>query len=214
MNRILAILLLFISCNEKQPNKQEHEVSKNSKAVKVQLIDSLGTITLSVPLRYDTNFSWVHYSDCGKPCDMQKYRFQPKEFPIIKESGWIWSDKPMDSVDRFTISHTKFFPFHDGDTGKNLIRHDHLKEEMLSKTPNLPIVFDTIERIYDRYFSIIAFEKSDSLQFKKVLAVTTIKGNEVKFEYQLSSKRNDSITRNFIKNSIELLRSIKISKGP
>lgn len=213
MNRILAILILFVSCNDAQSDRALHETSKNSKAVRVQLIDSLGTIMLSIPIRYDTSFSWVHYSDCGKPCDEQKYRFQPKELPIVKESGWIWSEKPMDSIDRFTISHTKYFPFHNGDTTKNLIRHNHLKEQLLSTSPGLPIIFDTIEKIYDRYYSIMAMEKSDSLQFKKVLAVTTIRGNEIKFEYQLSSKRNDSVTKNFIRNSIELLRTIRISKG-
>jgi hypothetical protein len=157
---IFLFLLLFISCNDIVKGKDNHQLTEDSKAVQVQLIDSLGIIALSVPLQYDTSFSWIHYSDCGKPCDEQKYRFQPKVFPVLKETGWIW-DEPKDSIERFTISHTLYFPFHEGDTAKNLERHSRLKESLFSNQDKLSIVFDTVQKINDRYFSIIAMEKSD-----------------------------------------------------
>lgn len=214
MNRILAtaILMLFISCHDVSTDKDVNQLPENLKTVQVQLIDSLGVVTLFLPIRYDTNFSWVHYSDCGKPCDEQKYRFQPKELRVIKESGWIWSE-PKDSVERLTISHTMNFPFHDGDTAKNVIRHNHIKEQLISNPQNPPIVFDTIQKINDRYYSIIVMEKPNSIQSKKILAVTTIKSNEIKFLYELVTAKNDSIARNFIKNSIDLIKTIHISKG-
>ncbi len=56
-------------------------------------------------------------------------------------------------------------------------------------------------------------ENSDTLYLKKVLAVTTIKSNEIKFEYELSTKKNDSIAKNFIKNSINLIKTCRIGKG-
>ena len=213
MNRLFTLLVLFISCNYAPPDKRLPETLSSTKTVNVELIDSLGTITLSIPKKYDTSFSWVQYSDCGKPCDKQKYRFQPKYLPIVKESGWMWADNPSDSIDQFTISHSKYFPFHDGDTAKNLIRYNNFKEVLLTKSPGFSIVFDTIEKINDRYYSIIAMEKSDSLILKKVSALTTIKGNEIKFDYYLSSKRNSPSATNFIRNSIELVRTIRISKG-
>ncbi|MFZ4772227.1 MAG: hypothetical protein ACOYLO_18730, partial [Ferruginibacter sp.] len=184
MNRLFIIILatFFISCNDVAEKKGTYLLPDNSKALKVQLLDSLGIINFSVPPRYDTSFSWIHYSDCGKPCDEQKYRFQPKELFLLKESGWIWTE-PKDSIDRFTISHTLDYPFHDGDTAKNIVRHNHLKEQLKSNPQNPPINFDTIQKINDRYFSIITMEKSDTVQVKKVLAVTTIKSNLIKFQY-------------------------------
>jgi hypothetical protein len=214
MNRLFIIILatFFISCNDVAEKKGTYLLPDNSKALKVQLLDSLGIINFSVPPRYDTSFSWIHYSDCGKPCDEQKYRFQPKELFLLKESGWIWTE-PKDSIDRFTISHTLDYPFHDGDTAKNIVRHNHLKEQLKSNPQNPPINFDTIQKINDRYFSIITMEKSDTVQVKKVLAVTTIKSNLIKFQYELLTRKNDSISKNFIKNSLNLIKTIRISKG-
>lgn len=215
MNRLLIIITLFfiLACNDTSLNKNHAQMKGASKPVQVQLVDSLGVVTFSIPMKYDTSVSWVHYSDCGKPCDEQKYRFQPKALPVLKESGWIW-DEAKDSIERFTISHTLYIPFHEGDTAKNFGRHSHLMEQLLSNPDNPPIVFDTIQRINDRYYSIIAMDKSDSVKAKKtVLAITTIKGNEIKFQYELLTKSNDSINKDFIKTSIELLKTIRISKG-
>lgn len=215
MKRLLIASILFsvLACNDVSSDKSHAQITEDFKSVQMQLIDSLGMITFSVPIKYDTSFSWVHYSDCGKPCDEQKYRFQPKTLPMFKESGWIW-DEAKDSVERFTISHTMYIPFREGDTAKNFGRHSHLKEQLLSN-PDMPsIVFDTIQRINDRYYSVIAMEKTDSSKIRAtVLAITTIKGNEIKFQYELLTTPNDSTNKDFIKNSMELLKTIRISNG-
>jgi hypothetical protein len=129
---IIILAILLVSCNNIAEKKSITQPPENSKSIEVQLVDSLGIINLSVPLRYDTSFSWVHHSDCGKPCDEQKYRFQSKELPITKETGWIWLGKPKDSIDRFTISHSGYFPFHDGDTTKNIVSHNQMKVQLKS----------------------------------------------------------------------------------
>jgi hypothetical protein len=133
MNRslIAIVTVFFLSCNNKIDKKGHYQFPENSKNVQLQLIDSLGVITLSVPIRYDTNFSWIHYSDCGKPCDEQKYRYQPSILRITKESGWIWLGEPKDSVESFTISHKRHFPFNDGDTSRNIVRHNHIKTQLV-----------------------------------------------------------------------------------
>lgn len=215
MNRLFIIMSLsfFVSCNEISKDRNTYQLPANSKIVTVHLIDSLGIITLSIPIRYDTSFSWIDYSDCGKPCNEQKYRFQPKALRITKESGFLWLGEPADSIDQLTISHTMDFPFHDGDTAKNLIRHNHLKEQLISNSQNPPIVFDTIQKINDRYFSIFEMEKSDTLESKQVLAITTIKNNIIKFQYKLLTSKDDSMSKNFIKSSIGLIKTIRINKG-
>ncbi|MFZ1527277.1 MAG: hypothetical protein WAT19_00875 [Ferruginibacter sp.] len=214
MKQLLIIIFLFcfIACNTVENQNEIKMRPEDSNPVQILLIDSLGMIEFSLPLRYDTSFSWVHYSDCGKACNEQKYRFQSKQLPLIKESGWIW-EVPKDSIDRFTISHTLDFPFHDGDTTKSVIRHNHLKEELLSDQTIPPIIFDTIQRINDRYYSIFVMEKSNTIQSKKVLAVTTIKSNLVKFQYELMARENDTIAKSFIEKSIDLIKTIRIGKG-
>ena len=209
----IAISVVIASCNDTSKDGSLQASPESSKTVQLKLIDSLGAITLSIPLRYDTSFSWVHRSDCGKPCDEQKYRFQPKTLPITKESGWVWLGELKDSIDRLTISHTGYFPFHDGDTAKDLVRHSHLKEELLADPNNPAIIFDTIQKINDRYYSIFAMDKADSQQVKKVFAVTTIRNNEIRFQYELLNKKNDSIAKDFIRKSIELLKTIHIERG-
>lgn len=47
----------------------------------------------------------------------------------------------------------------------------------------------------------------------RVLAVTTIKGNAIWFQYELLTKKDDAESRAFIKNSLELIRTIRIAKG-
>jgi hypothetical protein len=206
-------LLLFASCKEVTEKVGTRLVPENSRIVHITLIDTLGTVILSVPIRYDTFFSWIDHSDCGKPCDIQKYRYQPKGLRITKESGFLWLGEPKDSVDRFTLSHLEEFPFHNGDTAKDFVRHEHLKSELMSNPGNPPIIFDTIEKINDRYYSIFAMQRSDSILCKRVLAVTTIKGNLVRFQYDLLRTKADSIESNFIKKAIELIRTIRIDNG-
>lgn len=137
----------------------------------------------------DTFFSWVDHSDCGKPCDIQKYRYQSKGLRITKESGFLWVGEPKNSVDRFTLSHSEDFPFYSGDTAKDFVRHGHLRSELTSNPANPPIIFDTVEKINDRYYSIFAMQRSDTIRCKRVLAVTTIKGNLVRFQYDLPTTK-------------------------
>src|SRR5579863_5725161 len=90
--------------------------------ISVKLVDSLGKVTITLPLRYDTSFSWTDYSDCGKPCDKIKYRLQPKTLRIKKETGMYMRRKPKDSIERFTISHAGYFPFHDSTDSTDILR--------------------------------------------------------------------------------------------
>lgn len=209
---LLISITSILSCVNVSTDSNGYDFPNESKHIQLSLIDSLGTVSFSVPIRYDTSFHWIHYSDCGKPCDVQKYRYQSTALPSIKENGWI-SSVPKDSVDRLTISHTLFFPFHDGDTAKNEHRMTALKQRLTDEPFSPPIVFDTIEKINDRYCYIVVMETSDSIQSKKVVAMTTIKNNEITFSYELKTATIDTIARNFITNSIDLIRTIRMQKG-
>jgi hypothetical protein len=208
--KILISLFIIVACNAPSVNEQRTE---SSRRIQIRLIDSLGLLTLSVPARYDTVFSWVNHSDCGKPCDEQEYRCQPKALAITKESGFFWRGEPKDSVDRFTVSHSSDMRYRADDFAMDSLRHKNLKLQIVNNSDNSVIAYDTIEKIGDRYFSIFVTQKSDTIHNIRVLAVTTIKGNEIKFRYDLLSKNGDQVEKSFIKNSLDLIRTIRISKS-
>ena len=205
--------LFFVACNDNFKTAKSQSSIANSKIVQVQLADSLGYITFSIPNRYDTTFSWTHHSDCGKPCDIIKYRWQPKTLRVNKESGFMWYE-PTDSIEQFTISHSGDFPFHSNiDSGIMFKLHPQIKANAKSQ---YIVSFDTVQKIGDRYFSIIVVNSYDTLKnkyLKKVFAETSIKGNAIYFNYDLLTTKKDSINDNFIENSKKNLKTIKISNG-
>lgn len=205
----LAIIsvLLFSCTNASLEDRQHGGLNR----IEVQLIDSFGVITFDSPRRYDTSFSWTHYSDCNT-CHEQKYRFQSKINPIIKESGWL-VDIPKDSVERFTISHKRYYPFHESDTMKDLASHNNFKRELSFKRRYMKMISDTIYRINDRYFSVFELENADTTNRKEVVALTTINGNYINFSCELVSGKRGSTEHDFFKNSINLINSIVIQNN-
>ena len=153
----------------------------------IKLIDSFGSVTIQLPARYDTNFSWTHFSDCGSLCDRIKYRFQPKFLPINKESGWMWFDL-KDSIESFTIVHSGYFySFHQKpDTSHFWKIHEQQKESLIKHPDSYKIKSDTIEKIDNHNFSIFTIDLYDSVKLlytKKVIASTYIKSNAVEFNF-------------------------------
>jgi hypothetical protein len=217
MRLFLSILLVsfFIACNTISKVDPIIPSPENSRMQIIKLVDSLGSVTISLPSRYDTNFTWTHHSDCGSSCDKVKYRFQPKSLPISKESGWMWFDL-KDSIERFTVIHSGYiYPFNgNSDTTVLHTSHRYQKEALLSQPGTYKIKSDTIEKIGDHYFSIFMIDLYDSVKFqysKKLLATTYIKSNGIEFNFELLTKQKDSLKDNFLGYSIFFLRTIKIS---
>ena len=214
---------ILVSCDSnKTPSTQVDNLFVNSKAYALTLPDSLGSVELLIPTRYDTFFKWTHFSDCTG-CGWKKYRFQPKTFPIFKESGWLWYDL-ADSVDRLTIAHSDYtektgwrINYRDTSAQKTIqVRHNMLLEMAKTNQVMRYVTSDTVQQINGAWYSIIAGENYDStskVYAKFVVGTSEIRFNEITFKFQMLTKINDSICRNFIKNSIRLLGSIKIHNG-
>lgn len=211
--KIIAVIFLPSCMGETHINTIE-TFPENSKLETMTLKDSLGTISFSIPERFDTSFYWTNRSDCGKPCDHEQYRYQPKSFPIFMETGFYY-DIPDIPIDQFTIIHSSYFPFQDGDTSRNLVRHEYFKKRLSFNEYNGTIRSDTIEKFGSRYFSIVyltGFDKEKQKYFAKIAALTTIKNNEIEFHYDIKTK--DTINLNdFYQNSIRFLRTVRMSKG-
>ncbi len=187
--QIILSLFIIVACNAPINNKRQ---PASSRAVQIKLVDSLGQISLSVPARYDPFFSWINWSDCGKACAHQEYRYQPKMLAISQESGFIYLGDPIDSVDQFTVIHPSYLFRNKDRLGVDSLRYKDLRINILNDPSYPPIVYDTLERIGDRYFSIYVLQRSETIHDIRVLAVTNIKGNEIVFRYDLLSKKEDS----------------------
>nr|WP_295863354.1 hypothetical protein [uncultured Chitinophaga sp.] len=202
----LAVLCWLTTCHT---GKTDNRFPPHSRRVAVQLADSLGLVTMTVPERYDTGFLWIHKSDCGIRCDEWKYRYQPAALRIVQESGFLYIDR-SDAIDRFTIRHSRKMDYHENDT---TYYHRWLaiqREEARKDGTTGLIRLDTFLLIGDRYLSIVAFDLSDSLQRKKVTASTIINNGPVEFSYELLSAKRDSITDHFIPEAVSFLKTIRI----
>lgn len=214
MSRLLFVILLFGSCSCNP--EQERKNINYTKDTTIQLQDSLGNISLQIPHQTDTLLKWIHISDCGKPCDKSKYRFQPKNYPIFKETGFYWTGQPQDSVNQLTISHTRdihLFADQDSFAIKN---KEYFKVKLLSDPETSNIVSDTVERVGDRLFSIFKisdYDKSKGVHIRRLIAFTSIKGNEVEFRYDLLTRKKDATINNFFNESRKNLHTIRIEKG-
>ncbi len=207
-------VILLTSCIDSSDKEANAVLLDKSKKMTTVLRDSLGAISFSIPVRFDTAFVWTNRSDCGKPCDREYYRYQPKTLPVFKESGFFY-EIPDILIEQFTIIHSGYFPFHDGDTSKNWVRHGNFISR-ISNDPNNGIVYsDTIEKVGDRYFSIVylnGFDNERQKCFAKVVALTTIKSNEIEFHYDINTKDTINL-KDYYQNSIRLLKTIRISNG-
>jgi hypothetical protein len=218
---IAGIILVFYNSSKTSAPEADNLLAE-TKPYLVTLPDSLGSIELRIPNRYDTFFKWTHYSDCTG-CGWKKYRFQSKKMPIFEESGWLWNAL-TDSVDRLTIAHSDYTE----KTGWRLsyidtapqnsikIRHKMLLEMAKTSAEMSNITSDTIEQINGAWYSVIASKKYDfatKIFGRFVVGTSRIRDNEITFKFQLLTKVNDSTSNSFIKKSLRLLRSIKLHNG-
>lgn len=214
--KYLPLYLIFIlcSCKNSPVKDKTHSPAGDIQSVNIELADSLGHLSLNLPSRYDTSFTWTDHSDCGKPCDKIKYRYQPRIAKVSKETGWIQLWELTDSIEWFTVSHSGHFPFHD-ELDSNFITSYHKKKrESLIRDPAIHLIkSDWVEKIADRYFSIFIIDLSDSLKIsKKVLAGSSIHGNVIEFNFDLISKKIDIAQKDFPEMSLFYLRSIKFDE--
>ncbi len=213
---LFFFIVLLIACNISIKKISPPEASRPQI---ISLKDGLGKVSIELPVRYDTSFTWIHYSDCGAPCEKRKYRFQPKHLPVYMETGYHYQSL-NDSVEQFTIIHNPYINAADSDKTNNrdfiLSFHDHKKFYIINDPSLRFIKSDTVEKIGDRYFSIIIIDKYDSAKneyLKKLLASTTLRRGTIDFNFELTSRRNDSVTQKFIDEAKYYVQTIRIAAG-
>jgi len=210
---IISTILFLYSCNETIP-KVVPEIT-NGKTWKISLGDSLGNLQIVLPKHFDTLFNWTQYSDCGDGCAKNDYRVQEKTLPIFKDNGFYYV--PLkDSVEQFTIKHSKIFspwPFNDTSLVKQF--SGRLKSEAFENNGN-KFIIDTLLTIETQHFAVIAFTSFDTTKKARIQflnAITSIKGNIIELFFEYRKSYSDTLSNDFIKNSFNALKTIRVSNG-
>ncbi|MBC6610818.1 hypothetical protein H8B15_07780 [Hymenobacter sp. BT507] len=220
---LIYLSTLFIGCNNQKPDTAVNDFIKNTQPVKIKLIKNLGFVTMRVPNTYNTLLTWTSLSDCTE-CGTVKYRLQPKDLPIAKESGFIpFPHPPKDSINQLTIYHDDFlYPNAIISNSVDRITKLHKAskrafiEKMRLKTDGQikrHIPWDSVENINGRFFSIIETNEFDSTRnqyIKTLFGETSISKTSIKFRYELLTMNNDSTTIHFFENARNLIRTIRI----
>ncbi|SFO77983.1 hypothetical protein SAMN05428949_6608 [Chitinophaga sp. YR627] len=211
MRILLFVLFLSACCNIKE---EQLIIPAHSKKVVARLMDSLGTVTLYIPERFDTSFTWIHWSD-NSPSDLTKCRFQSKKDVIFKESGFFYEMRE-DSVDQLTIS----YPAHlseikDGHTA--WIRQMNEQFRIFSATEGRKadeILIDTSFTVRDRLFSVTGtrfYARAIKRTLYELNAVTAVRGLPIKFEFKIIQQGEYLISEKFVSDAIDVIKTIGFS---
>src|SRR5258705_740950 len=111
---ISILLVLFTSCFRKQTEKlidytgflEKHLVFVGSKKPGHTFTDTLCSITLNIPARLDTFYTWEDRSDYDD-ARYVKYRFADTNYDQYAESGFYYAFHP-DSVYQLTVCHKRY----------------------------------------------------------------------------------------------------------
>ncbi|MDE3212601.1 MAG: hypothetical protein KGM98_05145 [Bacteroidota bacterium] len=119
-------------------------------------------------------------------------------------------------MDQFTIVHNPYISPKDRDNpnNKNFMYqyHDHKKWDVIHDPYLKAVSSDTVEKIGDRYFSIIVIDTYDTatkVYTKRVLSTTTLRSSTIDFDFELLTRRKDSVSTHFIEDAKEYLRTIR-----
>ena len=215
MKTLIIISTLFFLYSCRGTNTNDSNTPTNEKKWNISLGDSLGNLQIALPKHFDTLLSWTKYSDCGDACAKSYYRVQDKTLSIFKDNGFIYF--PLkDSVEQFTIKHSKRFsswPFNDTSLTKQFM--GRLKSEIFENNDN-KFSIDTLMTIGTQHFAVIAFTSFDTtkkIKIQMLNAMTSIKGNIIELFFEYRKSYVDTLSNDFIKNSFEALKTIRVSNG-
>ena len=208
---IIIFSLLFL-CFDRL--NRSIDLPKNATLKSIKLKNGYGTLKIFVPDRYDTSFVSSEYSREGKMCDNREYWHQPKEYLLPMKNGCYFGFYNIPPIERFEILHSSIKSL-GVKINQKIIQNSHLgqKESYVSIPDMYNIIFDTITVINNHPVSIYVsdlYRKPIATYSKKVIAFIRLDRGDISLTYELFTKQKDSITDNFIKNSLDLIRTIEI----
>jgi len=226
MNRILlkiVTLNIFISCSDADKSEEinytgfvERHIVLSGYDENFELTDSLSLVSLRIPARLDTFYSW-HHSSCNSSSSWMKYRFADKTYPQFAESGFYWTVVP-DSTYQLSICHkpvrmtpdsTFLTPLSEKDKNDRFY-HDG----GLTLNDSAKYIFKDFKYINEKAFIISAYISPYSYLTLSpalfVVAATNLKDRELFFVGECSAKD----TTGFVESMYKSFLSIRIKENP
>ncbi|MBO9732837.1 MAG: hypothetical protein J7623_29610 [Chitinophaga sp.] len=202
----LIIVLLITACqSSKGPSRN----------TTLKLKDNRGTIRMNLPTAWDTSFQWIHYGDCGLPCNKIKYRFQSKAFPVALENGWFYEDFQKDSVEQLTVIQEALKQT----TTDTLVAlrsfRSNVKKSFLIENAHAQFVLDTIQQVGRHLIAVVGVAQKShdgSLQYYDIDALAILKRDGVLFEFKFLSKKGQSGESLFVKKVMDIIHSIQLEE--
>jgi len=173
----------------------------------------MGMMSMYIPERYDTAYSWYDESDCTS-CGKMRCRFQSSSYQIEKESGFIYISK-IDSADRMTITYNpSYTPSVRSSVVKDSISMSGYRENVKTQWRDLGVgpndmLIDTTVLIVGRPVVLTGAHitiRDTRYHMDEVEAVTTINGIDVKIAFDLYKKESGTSNHDYVK---EILSSVQ-----
>jgi hypothetical protein len=175
--------------------------------------DTMGWITLQLPARLDTFYSWQHYSDCEN-CGQMKYRFADNHYDQYAESGLFWTVFP-DSVYQFNTWHKPYSEIPDSLTypslkpGDSSIYFNRLPE-LVTDLADADFQQRSVEEINGRLFFITVFTTARGYLTQRpssyLVAMTRLQNRSIHFIAECGARD----CRDFSNLMYKAIRSIQI----
>ncbi len=172
--------------------------------------DSLYKITFDKPIELDTLYRWLD-ADCTPCGEDYKYRYSKKNYPLLKESGWIKGPEP-DSIYQITFRHVNKFQC----KTENILNSQELVNVMKNKWKYERATIDTIfikdKEINGFNYNIIGYilnENYDNKYLTHVFKIWTIMdGYRLDFTAECKSNK----CKDFIERMEKSFQTIEIEK--
>ena len=220
----LFIIIILVSCKTSDEPQEidyigfiQKEISLAGFDKKIDLTDSLASVSMMIPERLDTFYKWHRTSDC-LPCGRLQYRFADKKYSQFAEGGFYWTVVP-DSVYQLTIKHNPIRETPDSVTLKPLLEKDrndpyyHLVNSV-SHSDSVNYLFKELRIINNRTFIISAFITREGYltesQTLFIIAATPLKDRDLFLIGECGAKD----TTGFIDNIYKSFLSIRIKENP
>lgn len=208
-------LAILVGCSADKQQLPAGFVKRTVTLVKRPYVPSpTGTITLNVPVKYDTLLVWLDVSD-NQMSHKPKYRFTSSKGCLLQESGFFkWEGTYcQDSLDRLTIETQ--MNYGSEETLEAVERRIRNQDERNKAVGAVPTVWKSkkLATINGRIFSIVEFFGVGSLvaePYRQIVATTTLRqadrGWEVRFQFDCKRKQ----CANFARDVYTTIQSIRI----
>jgi hypothetical protein len=203
---IFFVLVLLSSCGNGSQKQETIPEGMKAQALdltgyskrNIQLINQLGSISIYLPLAFDTFYTYADFGEyhCG---ETKQYRFASKKFGLGHDIEDSYSD-PADSLCQLTIVQT-----YDRDCETNITIDSTLLNSMKKDKTHTYTMLDAKGK---KIIAGVQEVQQDIMDVAVIDAITSVSGRQVKFHFQCYKKD----AGNFVNQMLTSLKSLEVKE--